>query len=75
VHDPSGSPASPIDAKGITEKFRGINPQLPADAIAGMALDIERHSMRKFLALLALENKTTGDGRRESAAPATHGIT
>jgi len=75
VHDPSGSPASPIDAKGITEKFRGINPQLPADAIAGMALDIEQHSMRKFLALLALDNKTTGDGRRESAAPATHGNT
>src|SRR5688572_17606064 len=26
VLDPTGSPASPIDARGITEKFRGINP-------------------------------------------------
>ncbi len=57
VRDPSGSPASPIDAQGITEKFRGINPQLPVDAIAAMALAIERHSAREFVALLAAGNR------------------
>ena len=53
VRDPSGSPASPIDARGITEKFRGINPRLPVDAIAAMALGIERHAAREFVALLS----------------------
>jgi 2-methylcitrate dehydratase PrpD len=53
VLDPSGSPAAPIDAAGIAEKFRGINPELPVDAIAGTALDIERHGVRELLALLA----------------------
>jgi 2-methylcitrate dehydratase PrpD len=52
VLDPSGSPASPIDARGITEKFRGINPQLPVDRIALTALNIEKHSVRDLLALL-----------------------
>ena len=52
VLDPSGSTASPIDARGITEKFRGINPQLPVDAIAATALDIEKHTVRELLALL-----------------------
>ena len=53
VLDPSGSTAAPIDARGITEKFRGINPQLPVDEIAGTALDIEKHSVKELLALLA----------------------
>jgi 2-methylcitrate dehydratase PrpD len=53
VLDPSGSPAAPIDARGITEKFRGINPRLPVDKIAAVTLDIEHHSVRELLALLA----------------------
>jgi 2-methylcitrate dehydratase PrpD len=53
VLDPTGSPASPIDARGITEKFRGINPQLPVDRIALTALNIEKHSVKDLLALLA----------------------
>jgi 2-methylcitrate dehydratase PrpD len=52
VLDPSGSPAAPIDARGITEKFRGINPRLPVDRIAQTALDIEKHSLKDLLALL-----------------------
>jgi len=53
VLDPLGSPANPIDAKGVVEKFRGINPQLPADDIAGAAFDIERRSVKQLLALLS----------------------
>ncbi len=52
VLNPTGSVHSPIDAKGITEKFRGINPQLPADKIAAVALDIEQHHVRELLALM-----------------------
>jgi 2-methylcitrate dehydratase PrpD len=54
VLDPSGSPAAPIDARGITEKFRGINPQLPVDRIAAAALSIERHPVGELLGLLAV---------------------
>ena len=53
ILDPSGSPAAPIDAAGITEKFRGINPELPTDAIAGVALDIEHRTVPELLALVA----------------------
>ncbi|MEA3154031.1 MAG: hypothetical protein QOK44_1620 [Betaproteobacteria bacterium] len=53
ILDPSGSVARPIDAAGITEKFRGINPQLPADRIAAVAFNIERHSARELIDLLA----------------------
>ena len=53
VNDPTGSTASPIDARGITEKFRGINASLPVDRIATVALDIERHSVKELLGLLA----------------------
>jgi 2-methylcitrate dehydratase PrpD len=53
VANPTGSQFSPIDARGITEKFRGINPTLPVDRIAEVALHIERHSVRDLLALLA----------------------
>ena len=52
VLNPTGSVSSPIDAQGITRKFRGINPDLPADKIAAVALDIEHHSVRELLALL-----------------------
>jgi 2-methylcitrate dehydratase PrpD len=53
VLDPLGSPANPVDAQGVVEKFRGINPQLPADDIAGAAFDIERRSVKQLLALLS----------------------
>ncbi len=53
VLDPLGSTANPVDAKGVAEKFRGINPQLPADDIARVALDIERHTVRELLGLLS----------------------
>jgi 2-methylcitrate dehydratase PrpD len=52
VLDPFGSPANPVDAQGVIAKFRGINPQLPAEAIAEIALDIERHTVKDLLALL-----------------------
>ncbi len=52
ILNPTGSVHVPIDAQGITEKFRGINPQLPADRIAAVALDIEHHTVRELLALL-----------------------
>ncbi len=52
IKNPTGSVHSPIDARGITEKFRGINPELPTDRIAAVALDIERHSVRELLGLL-----------------------
>jgi 2-methylcitrate dehydratase PrpD len=52
VANPTGSRYAPIDARGITEKFRGINPTLPVDRIAEVALHIERHSVRDLLALL-----------------------
>lgn len=57
VNDPSGSPASPIDAEGIIGKFRGINPELPADAIAEVAFNIERHGVRDLLSLLAARGR------------------
>lgn len=53
VMDPTGSEAHPIGREGVIGKFRGINPQLPVDAIAEAALDIERRSVRQLLALLA----------------------
>jgi 2-methylcitrate dehydratase PrpD len=52
ILNPTGSVHSPIDAQGITRKFRGINPALPADKIAAIALDIEHRSVRELLALL-----------------------
>jgi 2-methylcitrate dehydratase PrpD len=53
VLDPLGSSVNPVDAKGVVEKFRGINPQLPVDAIADVAYHVERHPVRKLLDLLA----------------------
>ena len=52
ILDPSGSPAAPIDASGIVDKFRGINGHLPVDAIAETALHIEKHTIRELLGLL-----------------------
>jgi 2-methylcitrate dehydratase PrpD len=63
VLDPSGSPAAPIDAAGITEKFRGINPDLPVDAVARGALDIEAHGVSELLHLLA----APGEKQRRTA--------
>ncbi len=56
IANPTGSTYAPIDARGITEKFRGINPALPVDRIADVALHIERHSVRDLLALLAVRS-------------------
>lgn len=53
ILNPTGSIDNPVDAKGVTEKFRGINGSLPVDAIARVALDIENHSVRELLALAA----------------------
>jgi hypothetical protein len=53
VLDPLGSDANPVGERGVIEKFRGINPQLPVDAIADMVLSIERHTVKQLLALLA----------------------
>ena len=52
ILDPTGSPSSPIDARGVTEKFRGINAGLPVDRIAETALAIEDHTVKELLALL-----------------------
>ena len=52
IHNPTGTIHAPINAAGITEKFRGINPSLDTDAIAGVALAIEKHSARTLLNLL-----------------------
>ena len=53
VLDPLGSEANPVGERGVIEKFRGINPQLPVDAIAEAVLSIERQSVRQLLGLLA----------------------
>ena len=53
VLDPLGSAANPVDARGVVEKFRGINPKLPVDAIAEVALAIEGHTVRDLLGLVS----------------------
>jgi 2-methylcitrate dehydratase PrpD len=53
VLDPLGSTANPVDAKGVVEKFRGINPQLPVDDIAGAVFHIEQRSVKQVLTLLS----------------------
>ena len=52
ILNPTGSVHAPINAQGITEKFRGINPGLPTDRIAAVALAIEQHPVRDLLKLL-----------------------
>jgi 2-methylcitrate dehydratase PrpD len=54
ILNPTGSIDNPMSAAGITEKFRGINPELPVDAIARVALDMENHGIRELLGLLAV---------------------
>jgi 2-methylcitrate dehydratase PrpD len=53
VLDPLGSDANPVGERGVIEKFRGINPQLPVDAIADAVLNVERHTVKQLLTLLA----------------------
>ncbi|MGH6692713.1 MAG: hypothetical protein ACREF4_18750, partial [Gammaproteobacteria bacterium] len=55
VLDPTGSDANPIGEEGVVAKFRGINPRLPAQEIADVALHIEHHSVKQLLALLVSE--------------------
>ena len=52
VLNPTGSVAAPIDAAGVADKFRGINPQLDAAAVASAAFAIEQTTARRFLDLL-----------------------
>ena len=59
VLDPLGSTANSVDAMGVVEKFRGINPQLPVDDIAEVAYHIERHPVRKLLDLLTTKQART----------------
>lgn len=53
ILDPTGSVAAPMDAAAVTRKFKGNSPYLPVDRIAAVALDIERHSARGLIDLLA----------------------
>jgi 2-methylcitrate dehydratase PrpD len=53
VLDPLGSTANPVNAKGVVEKFRGINPRLPVDDIAGTIFAIEQRSVAQALGLLS----------------------
>jgi 2-methylcitrate dehydratase PrpD len=55
ILNPTGSIHVPIDATGVSAKFRGINPQLDTDAVARVALSIENHSARELLALIAVK--------------------
>jgi 2-methylcitrate dehydratase PrpD len=57
VLDPLGSAANPVDAKGVVEKFRGINPQLAVDEVAKAVFDIERRPVKQVLDLLAPARK------------------
>ena len=52
ILNPTGSMQVPIDARGITAKLHGINPALPAEKIAAVALAIEQHTVRELLGLL-----------------------
>jgi 2-methylcitrate dehydratase PrpD len=54
VMNPTGSVDHPIDAAGVTEKFRGINPELPTDKIAGIAFAIEKHRARELISALTV---------------------
>jgi 2-methylcitrate dehydratase PrpD len=52
VMNPTGSIHTPISVQGVTEKFHGINPGLPADRIAAVVLNMEQHSVHELLELL-----------------------
>ncbi len=53
VLNATGSESKPIDAAGVTEKFRGLHPNLPTDEIAATAFAMERHGTRELLALVS----------------------
>ena len=53
ILDPTGSLAAPMDADAVMRKFSGNSPQLPVARIAAVALDIEKHSARALIDLLA----------------------
>lgn len=53
ILDPTGSLAAPMDAAAISRKFASNNPRLPVERIAAVALDIEHHSARELIDLLA----------------------
>ena len=53
ILDPTGSLAAPMDVAAVSRKFSGNNPKLPAERIAAIALDIEHHSARELVDLLA----------------------
>lgn len=53
ILDPTGSLAAPMDADAIMRKFSGNSPQLPVERIAAVALEIEKHSARELIDLLA----------------------
>jgi len=57
VRNPTGSSEAPIDAHGLIEKFRGINPELPVDMIAKVAFAIEQYSVADLMRLLAAAGK------------------
>ena len=63
ILDPTGSVAKPVDLAAARTKFEANNPQLPVDAIADMAMQIERHDARSFIDLLVPRQ-----GRRAAAA-------
>lgn len=56
VLNPTGSVDNPVDAAGVTAKIRGINPGLPVDDLARVALHIEEHGVRELLVLAAQRN-------------------
>lgn len=53
VLDPTGSIAFPVDEAGVTRKFKANSPELPVDRIAGVAMNIERHSARELIDLFS----------------------
>ena len=56
--NPTGSVHAPIDARGVTEKFRGINPRTCRPTASPPLRSISNnHSVRELLSLL---DKNTG---------------
>ena len=53
VLDPTGSIAFPVDEAGVTRKFKANSPELPVDRIAGVAMNIGRHSARELIDLFS----------------------
>jgi 2-methylcitrate dehydratase PrpD len=57
VADPTGSTGAPVDARGLRDKFAGINPQLPVEKIAEAAHNFEKVSLTDLLGLLNAEQR------------------